>query len=619
MESLFTNSTIRNVNRNLNTIFILIFFTFVSGLVLAQTSTIWSEDWEGNWTNDWHVDAGTWEVGVPTSGPNSAYNGQNCAATVLDGNYSEPVDSRLIRHISFIVPSADEHPRLRFWHWYSFSSGDYGEVQLSTDNGASWETISPTYINTCSSVWTYPLIDLSSYAGLNIQIAFYFHSQRIGSFANVSSGWYIDDVAVVTGLQVFNSLEKFESGIGDWKTDLGTWEVGETNYGPGSAYSGQKCLATVLNGNYAEPVDSRFISPLFTVPSVNENPRLRFWHWYSFSSGDYGEVQLSTDNGASWETISPTYINTCSSVWTYPLIDLSSYAGLNIQIAFYFHSQRIGSFANVSSGWYIDDVAILTGDFEFNNPESFESGFGDWYVDMGTWEIGEPNYGPGSAFNRNNCAATVLDGNYAEPVDSKLISPPFVVSYENPALRFWHWYSFSSGDFGIVQIRVDNGLWEATQNTFTATSSNTWTNYYIPLSDYSGSIIQIAFYFHSERIGSFGNVSSGWYIDSLYIEGIVGVETSQINSTPDNYTLFQNFPNPFNPTTKISYSIPKAGKVNLKVFDMLGREVTTLENEEKPAGNYEITFNASDLPSGVYFYRLKAGSFTESKKLILLR
>ena len=70
----------------------------------AQT-TVWFEDFEGDWTVDWHADAGTWEAGIPISGPGSAYNGDKCAATVLGGNYNGTVSSRLIRHTSFTVPS----------------------------------------------------------------------------------------------------------------------------------------------------------------------------------------------------------------------------------------------------------------------------------------------------------------------------------------------------------------------------------------------------------------------------------------------------------------------------------------------------------------------------------
>jgi hypothetical protein len=85
------------------------------------------------------------------------------------------------------------------------------------------------------------------------------------------------------------------------------------------------------------------------------------------------------------------------------------------------------------------------------------------------------------------------------------------------------------------------------------------------------------------------------------------------------FNLEQNYPNPFNPTTVISYQIPQQGFVTLKVYDVLGREIVTLVNEEKPAGEYEVEFNAANLPSGIYFYRIRAGSFINTKKMVLLR
>jgi len=95
---------------------------------------------------------------------------------------------------------------------------------------------------------------------------------------------------------------------------------------------------------------------------------------------------------------------------------------------------------------------------------------------------------------------------------------------------------------------------------------------------------------------------------------------------PIVFSLEQNYPNPFNPSTKIKYSIPnvtmsgvEGSRVILKVFGILGNEVATLVNEEKPAGNHEVNFDASKLSSGVYFYQLQAGSFVETKKMILLR
>ncbi|HEY6953365.1 MAG TPA: T9SS type A sorting domain-containing protein [Bacteroidota bacterium] len=89
--------------------------------------------------------------------------------------------------------------------------------------------------------------------------------------------------------------------------------------------------------------------------------------------------------------------------------------------------------------------------------------------------------------------------------------------------------------------------------------------------------------------------------------------------TPDHFALSQNYPNPFNPTTTIRFSIAKFSIVNLEIYDLLGREVATLANGEMPAGVHEVTFDASRLASGIYFYKLRADNFTATKKLVLLK
>ena len=86
-----------------------------------------------------------------------------------------------------------------------------------------------------------------------------------------------------------------------------------------------------------------------------------------------------------------------------------------------------------------------------------------------------------------------------------------------------------------------------------------------------------------------------------------------------SFKLEQNYPNPFNPTTQISYSIPVASHVRLKVYNVLGNEIATLVNEEKPAGEYSVKFNASDLSSGVYIYRLQTDYSVITKKMTLLK
>ena len=107
-------------------------------------------------------------------------------------------------------------------------------------------------------------------------------------------------------------------------------------------------------------------------------------------------------------------------------------------------------------------------------------------------------------------------------------------------------------------------------------------------------------------------------IDSLYNE--IPTSIGILNSNfPTRFELKQNYPNPFNPSTTIRYAVSSRQYVTLKIYDVLGNEVAILVNEEKPIGSYEVEFDATTLPSGIYFYRLQAGSFVETKKMLLLR
>ncbi|OGU67565.1 MAG: hypothetical protein A2W30_04585 [Ignavibacteria bacterium RBG_16_36_9] len=107
--------------------------------------------------------------------------------------------------------------------------------------------------------------------------------------------------------------------------------------------------------------------------------------------------------------------------------------------------------------------------------------------------------------------------------------------------------------------------------------------------------------------------------------GAVFVENENVKELTVDFDLSQNYPNPFNPTTKIRYEIPllggdeRGGLVTLKVYDVLGNEVETLVNEVQPAGEYEVEFNGEELSSGIYFYQLKAGSFIQTKKMVLMK
>ena len=103
----------------------------------------------------------------------------------------------------------------------------------------------------------------------------------------------------------------------------------------------------------------------------------------------------------------------------------------------------------------------------------------------------------------------------------------------------------------------------------------------------------------------------------VHYDGITNIE--DIKTFNESFVLEQNYPNPFNPSTTIKYSIPKQSSVTLKIFGTLGSELATLVKKEQPQGDYEIKFKGTDLPSGIYFYRLQAGDFLKTKKMILIK
>jgi hypothetical protein len=146
------------------------------------------------------------------------------------------------------------------------------------------------------------------------------------------------------------------------------------------------------------------------------------------------------------------------------------------------------------------------------------------------------------------------------------------------------------------------------QNPFTP-SDNNYLGHYIGVSAHNNVVRPVW-----TRIDN--NLPSLW---TAIIDSITTVKEKTVLDSPSEYRLFQNFPNPFNPDTKIIYQIPEMSFVTLKVYDVLGNEVATLLNEEIPAGNHTIKFDAIELKSGVYFYCFIAGNYMKTMKMILLK
>ncbi len=126
----------------------------------------------------------------------------------------------------------------------------------------------------------------------------------------------------------------------------------------------------------------------------------------------------------------------------------------------------------------------------------------------------------------------------------------------------------------------------------------------------------IKYYWHVRAINAGG--SSSYSAVWNFTPGLVGI-TNNGAEIPKVYKLYVNYPNPFNPVTKIKFDIPKSAYTEIKIYDNLGREIYTLVSEEMTAGKYETDWNASNYPSGVYYYKLTSGDYSDSKKMVLVK
>ena len=167
------------------------------------------------------------------------------------------------------------------------------------------------------------------------------------------------------------------------------------------------------------------------------------------------------------------------------------------------------------------------------------------------------------------------------------------------------------GVFSLYGDTLDSVIWELYEYPLGSTAQITLVDTFraILIPDLTGSYTVSV---HSPSKPQYGLIT----VRAQESTAIEEMNTSQL---PVKYQLFQNYPNPFNPSTLISCQLPFAGNVTLKVYDVLGREVSILVNEEKPIGSYEVEFNASHLASGIYFYKIQAGDFVQTKKMMLLK
>ncbi len=198
-----------------------------------------------------------------------------------------------------------------------------------------------------------------------------------------------------------------------------------------------------------------------------------------------------------------------------------------------------------------------------------------------------------------------------------LITPAFNLSSGTSSVEFYAGYSTNWLTAATLKLNIStNGgtNWTEIWNAVNDGQGWIWRSETIDLSAYANKQnLKLAW----QYVGNDGDIAA---IDAVKVTQVTSTGTEEAVDLPVTaYKLWQNYPNPFNPATKIRYSLPSAGKVQLKIYNILSQEVMTLVNEFKSAGEHNIEFNAAALPSGVYFYRILSGNYNEVKKMVLLK
>jgi len=553
-----------------------------NGQVRAETA-VWSDNFETNAGSRWTTNS-VWQIGLPTVGPAKAYSGSHCAATGLKTAAPANVDARLIctnynGAAWLTVPPVNQFPRLRFWQWYSFVNAE-GYVEIRQQSGSTnWLAISATNrsvgfnpANYSSGVWTRPDYDLSAYAGQNVQIAFHFADG--GNGYGPDPGWYVDDVAVVTGQPVVNNPEGFEGGLGDWSVDAGTWEVGIPTSGPNRANSGTNCAATVLAGNYGYNMDTRLISPPLTIPPTATV--LHYSQWYSFvNAGGFVEISNGTTN------IAGTTNSTVTTNQLFGSFNTNVYQFFGATVAGYtnpfYWNQTIGGWTNATEA---------LGNIDDADGYHFEAG----YAPLAS--IGIDNY----IFNYNcTYRAIILPKPLSVAATNYLqwqgMTWTNVAGTDLPVGYFGTNYTYTTNTtvaFSVVSWQSISPTNKSVGGTVVA--SGGWTNATIDLSAYAGQTLELAFHFQSGPSG-WGN-AAGWYVDDIGLSAapVLNVPTNQVISFGQKLTATITATNPIASSATFTFALASAS-TNVSLTSQGG---LTWTNLSAPPGGYVIYLKATD-------------------------
>lgn len=432
------------------------------------------------------------------------------------------------------------------------------------------------------------------------------------------------------------------------------WWFGETATGTFIGPGWETVTQTPLNGGTSlEAQTGSLISPAIDLSGVSQ-AQLRFSTWWEIEGVDVDAydlmyVEISTDNGVTFDPIGRGLLNPLNDVdgeswknyssgglgqpgvWLDQLFDLAPFVGNMVYLRFRFDT--VDQLYNGFRGWFIDDVSVTADPFPAPSissivpnvafPGEFVAINGQNFSNGASIEIG--GVPPLSAVIASNQAIVEVPFLTAGQYDVKLTNPDgqfalvtngititdtpppsaFSIDPDSAMVGVSEAVTISGQDFqagAAVEIGGVSCSNVVVVNDFTITANSPSSlpagNYNVRVTNPDGQFDQLILAFR---------VYSSTAIEPLDL------------TVPGQYELAQNFPNPFNPTTNIRFAIPQSGHVKLTVYNVAGQEAATLVNGVMSAGTYKVDFDARHLSSGIYFYRIEAGSFLQVKKMLLTR
>jgi photosystem II stability/assembly factor-like uncharacterized protein len=474
-----------------------------------------------------------------------------------------------------------------------------GGVVISTNDGISWTAYDTGLSNTCINTITIS----ESYL-----------------FAGTDSGIYRSPI-----------------NESNWTmTTLDTVSVSSFAVNGNTLYAGTDkgvFLSTNIGATWTY-VGLTNIHALIAIPKISGDPIIYAARHLPFMSGDGGEVCRSTNNGASWQITVLDLISSLafadtivfaglagdgtSNVYSNPILNKGLEGG-KILCSIDNGATWNGVDANLTEGVSISSLAIMGNNLFCGAHSSGAPGDGVWrrplseMIKTSTWVINPTN---GHSYKVIEC------GTWQQCHNTAIVQSANLVTIRNKAEQDWLISTFGANEWfwiGLTdQVQETNFVWMSREPlTYTNWAEGEPNNFWD-----GGEHWVVMNWGTGGTWNDLGLNSGEWSsVTRAVIERIGSTNISRDESVniPSCFDLFQNYPNPFNPTTTIRYALPSSANVKLTIHDILGREITTLVNEEQSAGWKEVEWNGSASSSGIYFYKLEAGGFTEVKKLMLLK